>query len=268
MRYRKYWLPEVVGLVGLGLVATVPFWLSSIDLTVANWFYSNSDGSNAWPLKNVAIYRFFFWLAPWLTVVLGLTGLVILGVGIVQTQRFRFRLYGLYIFLAVVVGPGLVVNALFKDNWERPRPRQVEVFGGDQPYVPPLGLGEVGNSFPCGHCSVAFALAAFYLLWRRRYPTVAIAALNVSIALGCLMGLARISAGGHFLSDILWSAALTWSTLLLLYWPVMRIPWREERLEQEMSRSESNMSITAKVASIVLISLIAFAGVVFTWKMY
>jgi len=266
--YRKYWLPEVLGLVGLALVATIPFWLSTIDLTVASWFYSNSDGSNAWPLKNLAIYRFFFWLAPWLTVALGLTGLVVLGVGIVQTQRVRFRLYGLYIFLAVVVGPGLVVNALFKENWERPRPRQVEVFGGEELYVPPLGLGQVGNSFPCGHCSIAFALAAFYLIWRRRYPNVAIAVLTMSIVLGSLMGIARISAGGHFLSDILWSAVLTWTSLLLLYWPVMQIPWREDRSEQGLAGSKLNISITAKVMLIALMALIALAGVVFTWQMY
>ena len=265
MSYRKYWLPEILSLLALGLISTVPFWLSPLDLTVASWFYLDTNSSNSWPLKDLGMFRFLFWLAPWLTVALGLTGLLVLTIGILQNRRFRFRIYGLYIFLAVVVGPGLVVNALFKDHWDRPRPREVQVFGGEELYVPPLVPGQVGNSFPCGHCSVAFAFAAFYFIFRRRYPGRAITALLISIILGSLMGAARIAAGGHFLSDVLWSAVLTWSTLFFLYWLIMQIPLREDRVKHDLSRPQPKFVTTAKV---LLIILVAVTGVVFTWRMY
>jgi membrane-associated PAP2 superfamily phosphatase len=158
-----------------------------------------------------------------------------------------------------------VINAAFKDHWDRPRPRDVQAFGGEEVYVPPLMLGQSGNSFPCGHCSVAFAWGAFYLLWRRRHPAWAGAALAASIVVGSLMGVARMAAGGHFLSDVLWSAVLTWSTLLLLYWPIMRIPWREDEPERYPSSPDPRSVAFFKLA---LIALAATAGVLFTFRLY
>jgi hypothetical protein len=40
------------------------------------------------------------------------------------------RMYGLFILLSVILGPGLLVNLVFKDHWGRPRPRQVVALGG------------------------------------------------------------------------------------------------------------------------------------------
>tara|TARA_B100000686_G_scaffold355195_1_gene470890 strand:+ start:3501 stop:4298 length:798 start_codon:yes stop_codon:yes gene_type:complete len=265
LTYIKHWLPELVGLIVLSMISTIPFWLYPLDITVANAFFVDESSLSGWPLEHFGIFSFLFWLAPWLTVILGLIGLLVLSIGILKTKRKRFRLYGMFIFLSVLVGPGLVVNALFKDNWDRPRPREVQVFGGEELYVPPLMPGQVGNSFPCGHCSVAFAVAMFYLVWRRRYPRRAIIALSISIALGSLMGIARIAAGGHFLSDVLWSAVLTWSTLMLLYWPIMRIPWREDTIGVDSLDAESKVMTCFKLT---LIALVAITGVVFTWRMY
>ena len=263
--YRRYWLPEIIGLVVVTLLATLPFWWSSLDLTVAGWFYRSVGRSNPWFLGALGLWQFFFWAAPWLTIVLGLLGLWVLAIGIVHHANVRFRVYGAFLFLAVMIGPGLVINAAFKDHWDRPRPRDVQAFGGEEVYVPPLMPGQSGNSFPCGHCSVAFAWGAFYLLWRRRHPAWAGAALAASIVVGSLMGVARMAAGGHFLSDVLWSAVLTWSTLLLLYWPIMRIPWREDEPERYPSSPDPRSVAFFKLA---LIALAATAGVLFTFRLY
>ena len=265
MTYRRYWLPEIIGLFTIALLATLPFWWAPLDLIVASWFYNSESQSNPWDLGDIVLWRFFFIAGPWLTVLLGLLGLLILAIGIAKRSNVRFRVYGMFLFLAVVIGPGLVVNTVFKDHWERPRPRDVQVFGGGEVYVPPLMLGERGNSFPCGHCSVAFAFGAFYLIWRRKYPVRAYTVLVGSIILASLMGVARMAAGGHFLSDVLWSAVLTWSTLLLLYWPIMRIPWREDEPER-YPRSHDSQSVA--YFKLVLISVVAVAGVIFTWRLY
>ena len=79
------------------------------------------------------------------------------------------------------------------------------------------------------------------------------------------MGVARMAAGGHFLSDVLWSAVLTWSTLLFLYWPIMRIPWREDGPERyPPSRDPRSVA----VFKLVLIALVATAGILFTFRLY
>ena len=223
-------MPELVGIATLVLVATIPFWLSPIDLVIAHWFFHPADPGKGWVFADYWLWQFFFWLAPWLALGVGLSGFMIFLVGASRKVNNRMRVYGVYLLLSVVVGPGLIVNAIFKDHWERPRPRDIQVFGGTEHYIPPLAIGTEGNSFPCGHCSVAFLLGGFYLVWRRRFPNRAYTALAVSIVLGFTMGIARMAAGGHFLSDVLWSAIFTWSTLLFLYWIVLRIPWREDAI--------------------------------------
>jgi len=263
--YRRYWLPEIISLVVVALLATLPFWWSSLDLTVSGWFYNPEGLSNSWFLRDQGLWRFFFWVAPWITIVLGLLGLATLAIGILQREKIRLRVYGMFLFLVVIIGPGLVINAGFKDHWDRPRPRDVQAFGGAESYVPPLMIGQSGNSFPCGHCSVAFAWGAFYLLWRRRHPARAGAALGTSIVIGSLMGVSRIAAGGHFLSDVLWSAVLTWSTLLLLYWPIMRIPWREDEPERYSSSPDPRSVAFFKLT---LIALAAAGGILFTFRLY
>jgi len=263
--YRRYWLPEIICLAVVAMLATLPFWWSSLDLTVSGWFYHSEGLSNSWFLRDLGLWRFFFWVAPWFTIVLGLLGLATLAIGILKREKIRLRVYGMFLFLVVIIGPGLVINAGFKDHWDRPRPRDVQAFGGEELYVPPLMIGQSGNSFPCGHCSVAFAWGAFYLLWRRRHPTWAAAAIAASIIVGSLMGVARMTAGGHFLSDVLWSAVLTWSTLLLLYWPIMRIPWREDEPERY---SPSPDSRSVAFFKLTLIALAAAAGILFTFRLY
>ncbi len=63
---------------------------------------------------------------------------------------------GAFLILSVVIGPGLIINAVFKDHWDRPRPRDVVEFGGMLQCTPAPLRGESGESFPCGHCSVGF----------------------------------------------------------------------------------------------------------------
>ena len=35
----------------------------------------------------------------------------------------------------MALGPGLMVNTIFKDHWGRPRPVMLEVFSSAQPFV-------------------------------------------------------------------------------------------------------------------------------------
>lgn len=146
-------------------------------------------------------------------------------------RHYQLRLSALYVLLVFLVGPGLLVNTVFKDQWGRPRPIQVAELGGQERYVPPgyfVANGE-GRSFPSGHSSIGFAFVAFWFLWRQRKPQWARLALAFSVALGAAIGVTRMAAGGHFLSDVMWSAWVVLFAAWLLYYPLMRMAEREYR---------------------------------------
>jgi hypothetical protein len=143
--------------------------------------------------------------------------------------REAWRTYGIFLILSIVVGPGLIVNAGFKDHWDRPRPRDIVEFGGPLHYSPAPLPGEGGKSFPCGHCSVGFLLAAGWWVWKRRRPTWAYASLGLGVVVGLALGAGRMAGGGHFFSDVIWSALLAWGVAHALYYYVLRIPAYEAR---------------------------------------
>jgi membrane-associated PAP2 superfamily phosphatase len=123
----------------------------------------------------------------------------------------------LFLLSTLAVGPGLVVNLLFKENWGRPRPADVDIFGGDDPFVGVWRISDhcVGNcSFVSGEASAAIWLVAVALVapprWRR---PVAVTLVVVAAALS----LNRIAFGRHFLSDVLIAWGLTFLVLATLH---------------------------------------------------
>ncbi len=47
----------------------------------------------------------------------------------------RYRLACSFLALLYILGPGVLVNLLFKEHWGRPRPVNIVEFGGTQQYV-------------------------------------------------------------------------------------------------------------------------------------
>ena len=230
--YRRYWLPDLLVLWALALLSTVPFWVGNLDMRVARLFYHPENPGNPWPLQHLALSQFLFHAAPFITGLLLFGALFVLAFSRFSQALARRRIHALFVLLAVLLGPGLVVNTLLKNDWGRPRPHHVATLGGDMQYVPPGAIGVPGRgwSFPCGHASIGFIYGVFWLIWRRRRPRLAAAALAGSTALGLLLGFGRMTAGAHFLSDVLWAAWLPWLIALLLYYFVLRVPQREQAL--------------------------------------
>ncbi len=112
------------------------------------------------------------------------------------------RKQAVIVLLSLLLGPGLIVNTVFKDHWGRPRPYQVmrdgKVFS--PVYEPHLGNSS-SNSFPCGHGSIGFFVGVPLLAnGRRKAGTI------VSLGFGSLVGLVRMLQGGHYLSDVVFCA--------------------------------------------------------------
>jgi lipid A 4'-phosphatase len=212
-----------VFLIATAIAVTVLFALTPLDVAAARVFY-RSDALDHWPLARELPWSVLYRLAPWITAALVLSGLAALAVGIARGAG-DWRRHGIFLLLSVVVGPGLLVNTVFKDHWNRPRPRDVVEFGGPLHYRPaPLPGGEGGASFPCGHCSVGFLFAAGWWMWRRRRPARAWGSLALGLIAGFALGLGRMAAGGHFLSDVIWSALLALGVAHVLYHYVLRVP--------------------------------------------
>ncbi len=221
---------QLLVLASLALVLTPVFWVTDLDLRIAHAFFSPDTPATPWPAGGAPLWHALYAAVPWLTaaLLLGTAGVL------VAARRRRglrpWRPAAAALLFTLLLGPGLLVNTVFKDHWGRPRPRQVAALGGDQPYAPPLRprFGAPGHSFPSGHAAVGFTPLALWLLWRRRRPAAARAMLALALGLGGLIGVARMAAGGHFLSDVLWAGLLTWLAAIVSVWLVGRI-WPDER---------------------------------------
>lgn len=225
------WVPQAKLLALIAVLGTLPFWISDLDLRVAGLFY-HPELDNPWIEGESPLWSFFYIVAPMLTGAIVLGGLLVLAGGQLWGALRRRRLYAVLVIATALIGPGLLVNGVVKDQWGRPRPHQVQALGGTRDYLPPLRPGEPGKgkSFPSGHSSVGFMLGVFFLIWRRRRPWLAWLSLAGAIALGSLLGLGRMAAGDHFLSDVIWSAVFAYGVALVLYYGVLRVPRREAAL--------------------------------------
>ncbi len=258
----REWLPEGVLLVLSALAVTLLFGFSSLDIAAARWFYRPA-GTDHWPLAAQAPWPLLYRATPWVTASLVIAGLAMLAAGILLKRR-PWRRHAVFVLLSVVLGPGLLGNVLLKDHWNHPRPREVVEFGGALRYVPtPLPGREGGASFPCGHCAVGFLYGIGWWIWRG-HRARALASLSVGLLAGGLLGVGRMAAGAHFLSDILWSALLAFGVSHILYCHVLRLP-REEARDAAPSaarRAESRWLRASTVAAVlgavgVLVALFA-----------
>ncbi|MXN65067.1 phosphatase PAP2 family protein [Stappia sp. GBMRC 2046] len=123
----------------------------------------------------------------------------------------------LFLLSTLILAPGIVVNAILKDNWGRPRPRNVDIFGGDMPYVPVWHVTDYCDancSFVSGEASSSIWLLSLAFLAPKPWRAPVAAAVLV---LAAALSLNRVAFGGHFLSDTLISWGITFLILLIAY---------------------------------------------------
>lgn len=207
-------------LAALATLALFP----QIDLTVAGWFFepltktfpARIDPLAEWVRLSMPAYLFAS-----VPVVAALWGL---------SEWRKRRVCGInrrvaaYLLLSLALGPGLVVNVVLKDYWGRPRPSTIEEFGGSNHYVRPLLISDQCDhncSFSSGHGALGFWPMAFALIapisWRGR-------AIAIAAAFGVGVGFVRIAQGGHFVSDVAFSAAITIGIILWLRRALLEAP--------------------------------------------
>lgn len=172
--------------------------------------------SRCWPLADVEPWGSLYRLGCLPAVGLGVAGLGAALLGMVRPAWRPLRRPGLFLAVALLVGPGLLVNFVLKPGVGRPRPKETVVFGGAMPFGYAGGptAETQSNSFPSGHAAMGFFLMTPALVLYRRRPRAAAAVLVVGGSYGVLMSTARIVQGAHFVTDVLASALLVHVTAM------------------------------------------------------
>ena len=208
------------------LTALVPTVWPAADLALAALFTGTSPviaSADWWWVNGINLYvpaLFRIGLAlcflAWLVVTFG--------------KRWKtWRLPLAFVVLAGIMGPGVVVNAVFKDHWQRARPYQVENFGGAQQFTRAAVITDQCDnncSFVSGHVACGFFFATLLLVHRRRQVTWAL----VGTAAGLVIGFARMSDVAHWFRDVLWAYPITLATSWLVWRGLAyAYQWRDAR---------------------------------------
>jgi len=183
-----------------------------IDLDAASFFY---DGES-FILKGTPFEVFFFQSVRVITGFMILSYLFII-VHYFITKQTIFNISKkvlLYIFLVLSIAPGLIVNSVLKEHMGRARPVDIVQFGGNKEFTPAfIPSNQGGNSFTSGHAAAAFSLTGFALLASRKRQLW----MGVALSYGVAVIIARMGAGGHFLSDNITSFFIVFISTHILY---------------------------------------------------
>lgn len=207
-------------LLALIMIAPLTPW---IDRAIASAFYqmgANTVNHFVQSYSLTLLYKY----GPWV----GLTTAIISAVIFIFSYPIRavrkLRRSAMLLMLTMAMGAGFITNVVLKEYWGRPRPTQVEEFGGQQQFRPFYSPNfssqpEPSKSFPCGHCTAGFyffALAVIGLRTRRRWLTAT--GFLLAFTLGGALGITRMAQGGHFFSDVFVGALVMWWTALTFDW--------------------------------------------------
>ena len=220
--------------LGLGLVAGVLFAVfPSWDLGVARLFFNADAGKFSHAFSQALNWiRGGLNALPWLFAIPPIVLLVLKLIFPAWRMPIAPSVV-IYLVASFVIGPGLLANVALKENWGRPRPNQVQQFGGSehfQPWWRPSGECSRNCSFVSGEASQGFWLVAPASLAPPQWRPIAMAG---AVVYGATVGGMRMVFGRHFLTDILFSGVFTIAVVMALYLclidPVRRNDVRVER---------------------------------------
>lgn len=214
--------------VGVGVVFAV---YPRLDLDLAALFFdpktrSFAGQSDLWAIDARSI-------AEWVITAIAALGFASLAGKLILPRRrmpMRGRAAAL-LLVSLALGPGILANVVLKNHWGRARPVDVTQFGGKERFTPwwdPRGPCPLNCSFIAGEPSGAFwtlvPAAVTPPQWR-------LLAYGAALVFGGGVGVLRMSAGGHFFTDVAFAAVL----MFLLGWTLHGLiyRWRATRLSDD-----------------------------------
>lgn len=217
---RKIWILFVLTSGITVVVAAIFLNFPQIDISVSRYFYVEGEG---FPLKH---HPQLMWIRKGFKL---LFGVVCIGVLLMLARSFiagksagvSKRIW-LFCTAAIVLGPGVLVNLIFKNNWGRARPSHIAEFGGDATFSLPLVISDQcakNCSFVSGETSsiATLSLLGCIVLWNSVSRAARGALLLGATSMTLLASALRIVKGRHFLSDTIFAILFCTLLILLLY---------------------------------------------------
>jgi len=172
----------------------------SLDLYVAGLFYK---GASQFYLQSFDILSIFFRdiFLPFILIYI----LIVPVVGyFIKIDRlyfgYKFSLKEIFlIWVSQIICVLIFTNLILKNLWGRARPNDILELGGQENFSIWYKLSDACDtncSFVSGDASVGFSVIILYFITKKNIF------IYFSIIFGFLLGLVRIMAGGHFLSDV------------------------------------------------------------------
>lgn len=186
---------------------------TALDVAISACFYDAE--MHVWPWYDSVVCKWFYRRGMYPAWGLGGAACLWLAWGLYHRRRWRSLQASVYLLVVLLIGPGLIVNQVFKQSWGRPRPHQITAFRGPYAFVPvgsPGTLTQHNSSFPSGHAAVAFYLITPAFLVAQEHRRLARGLMMLGLLYGLWMGGIRVIQGGHFLSDVVWSGAIVYFT--------------------------------------------------------
>ena len=199
-----------------GAAAAVVFLaLPQIDPAVVAWFYVEGEGFSLG--RNPVLRHMSSALRAAVIVgALALLGMIVWSMVSRPPRWLPPRRSTAFLLAVLLIGPGIIVNAVFKDHWGRARPAQTLEFGGERTFSPPLVISDQCSrncSFVSGDASVGFSLAALGLVAARRRRSWIV----VGLAAGVAIGILRVALGRHYPSDVIFAGVFVLLVAALLH---------------------------------------------------
>ncbi len=255
---RRQWLPELLIVSVLMIVTTKMFRNTNADIALEGHFYCRQCPDSKWFLGNNIFLRLLYNYGSWPAAISVIGALILLVLSYFTSALVRYRIYSIFLILALLIGPGFIINSVLKVHWGKPRPSETREFGGRWEYQKLFEKGESGRgkSFPCGHCSMGYFFFAFYFIFKNKRRKLAFLFLLFGLIYGSLIGFSRMAFGGHFPSDVLWAAFIPFLVPLVLYYFILDIPRRElclNEIPQNVSRMKKIIVACTGTILIILV---------------
>ena len=194
----------------------------NLDLKISSFFYDPHEG---WYLKNRQPWKFLYQYGTIPGFLLTISAFIGWASTFINPRFSRWQRHLLLIFLTSAIGGGIIVNAILKTYWGRPRPKQVTEFHGQFEYqhIVPPGIPGKGHSFTCGHCTMGFIFITLFA-FRRKSKALAYAGGLFGMGYGALISMGRIVQGAHFALDAIWSLGVILIVSTTFYYFILKIP--------------------------------------------
>ena len=202
-------------LLALGLTMAAGLFFAiwqDVDLRVAAWFFDSGKFTGRTGagrlLRNILFY------GPLIVPVVMLICWLLPRVGRPVPAHFvPANRTVVFLALSLALGPTLLVNFGLKEYSGRPRPNQIQEFGGSREFRPWYkfdGACQNNCSFVSGEVSTAAWLVGPASLLPAPWKTPAMAG---AVAIAAVTGILRMAFGGHFLSDVIFAILFTLLTV-------------------------------------------------------